>query len=80
VGYGSYRERYATALDWPEDGKLTIETLAQGSTEYPKPVGQFELLGNTAPLPFSREANGLVVTLPKTKPNECAYVQKIRPE
>lgn len=44
---------YATALDWPEDGKLTIETPAQGRTEYPKPIGQIELPGNTEPLPFS---------------------------
>jgi alpha-L-fucosidase len=71
---------YATALDWPGDGKLTIETLAQGRTEYPKPIGQVELLGNPGPLPFSREANGLIVTLPKTKPNEYAYVLRIRPE
>ncbi|MGC9972902.1 MAG: alpha-L-fucosidase C-terminal domain-containing protein [Bryobacteraceae bacterium] len=70
----------ATALDSPEDRKLTIKALAQGRTEYPKPIGQVELLGNPGPLPFSREANGLVVTLPKTKPNEYAYVLEIRPE
>lgn len=55
---------YATALDWPEDRRLTIKALAQGRTEYPKPIGQVELLGNLGPLPFSREANGLVLTLP----------------
>lgn len=70
---------YAVALAWPEDGKLTIETLAQGRTEYLKPIGQVELLGNQGPLPFTRGEEGLVVTLPDTRPNEYAYVLKIRP-
>ena len=70
---------YATVLAWPEDGKVTIETLAQGRPEYPKQIGRVELLGAAGPLPFTREAAGLVVTLPNTKPNEYAYVLKIRP-
>ena len=70
---------YAIALAWPEDGKLTIETLAQGKTDYPKQVGRVELLGSSGPLPFERQPNGLVVTLPNTRPNEFAYVLKIRP-
>ena len=69
---------YATALAWPDDGRLTIETLAQGRTEYPQPIRTVELLGNAGPLSFSRESNGLVLTLPKVKPNEYAYVFKIR--
>jgi alpha-L-fucosidase len=70
---------YATVLAWPEDGKIAIETLAQGKAEYPKQIGQVELLGHAGKLPFERQANGLVVTLPETKPNEFAYVLKIRP-
>ena len=70
---------YATALDWPEDGKLTISTLGQGRADYPRQIGSVELLGTTGPLPFAREPSGLVVTLPKTRPNEYAYVLKIRP-
>ena len=70
---------YAFALAWPEDGKLTIETLAQGRAAYPKQIGRVELLGSAGPLPFDRQANGLVVTLPNSKPNEYAYVLKIRP-
>jgi len=42
-------------------------------------TGRVELLGAAGPLPFTREAAGLVVTLPNTKPNEYAYVLKIRP-
>jgi alpha-L-fucosidase len=70
---------YATALAWPEDGKLTIETLAQGRPEYPRQIGRVELLGSPGPLKFTREANGLVVTFPANKPNDFAYVLKIQP-
>jgi alpha-L-fucosidase len=56
---------YAIALAWPEDGKLTLETLAQGKTEYQKQVGRVELLGSSGPLQFTRTAAGLVVTLPQ---------------
>jgi alpha-L-fucosidase len=70
---------YAFVLEWPQDGKVTIETLAQGKPEYPKKVGRVELLGATGALPFEQHAGGLVVTLPATKPNEFAYALKIRP-
>ena len=70
---------YATALAWPEDGKLTIATLGRDRTEYPKRIGRVELLGSPGALSFTREANGLVVTLPATKPNEFAFVLKILP-
>jgi len=70
---------YATALGWPDDGKVTIATLAQGGNEYPKSIGRVELLGSSGPLLFNRQASGLVVTLPQVKPNEYAYVLKILP-
>ena len=70
---------YAFVLAWPEDGKVTIESLAQGRTEYPKQIGRVELLGVNGALPFERQAGGLVVTMPAAKPNEFAYVLKIRP-
>jgi hypothetical protein len=53
--------------------------LAQRNAAFPKSIGRVELLGNAGPLPFERQASGLVVTLPNTKPNEYAYVLKIRP-
>ncbi len=70
---------YAIVLAWPDDAKVTIETLAQGRSEYPKQVGRVELLGASGPLPFERHAGGLVVTLPAAKPNEFAYALKIQP-
>ena len=64
-------------MAWPANGKTTIKTLAQGSKHYPKEVARVELLGNSGPLEFSRDSTGLVVTLPQTKPNDCAYALKI---
>ncbi len=69
---------YAIALGWPQDRKLTIKTLAEGSASYPKQVRRVELLGSKGPLPFQRGAAGLVVTMPETQPNAYAYVLKIQ--
>jgi alpha-L-fucosidase len=70
---------YAVALAWPANGKLTIRTLAAGSPAYPHAVGKVELLGNSGMLPFTREASGLVVTLPERRPNPYAFALRISP-
>ena len=70
---------YAIALGWPAGGKIAIKTLASGSPHYPQEVGQVELLGAKGPLPFARDSQALVVTLPEKKPNDYAYALKIRP-
>ncbi len=68
---------YATALAWPADGRVTIQTLAAGSTHFPREVARVEMLGSKAPLKFQRDAAGLTVTMPEQKPNEYAYVLKV---
>jgi alpha-L-fucosidase len=68
---------YAIALGWPADGKIAIRTLAAGSASYPRQIGQVELLGHKGPLPVTRDATALVVTLPAEKPNQSAFVLKI---
>jgi alpha-L-fucosidase len=70
---------YAIALGWPAGGKIAIKTLAEGSPHYPRKVGQVELLGAKGPLPFARDSQALVVTLPEKKPNDYAYALKIQP-
>lgn len=67
---------YATALAWPEDSKLTIRSLAEGSSLRPERIRRVELLGY-GKVPFKRTADGLCVTLPK-KLNDIAPVLKIR--
>ncbi len=68
---------YATALAWPADGRVTIQTLAAGSTHFPREVARVEMLGSKAPLKFQRDAAGLTVTMPEQKPNQYAYVLKV---
>ena len=55
---------YALAMDWP-DGPMTIQTLAEGT---PGTVERVELLGDAAPLAFSRTPEGLSITLPDRRP------------
>ncbi len=71
---------YAFAMAWPEDGKLTIQTLAQNSEHFPRGIAKVELLGSGAPLKFVRDASGLVINLPAEKPNDFAYGLKITPK
>jgi len=69
---------YAIVLASPADGKVTVRTLAAGSSHYPKEVGRVELLGSPGALAFSRNPDGLVVTLPAGKPGDLAFALKIR--
>ena len=66
---------YATALGWPDNGKLMIRTLAKGS--YAKLIRRIELLGASAPLQFSQDDAGLTISLPFEKPNDYAYSFRI---
>jgi len=64
---------YAIALDWPDDGRLVIRSLAQAAGK----IKSVALLGHAGNLPWSQTAEGLVVTLPGQKPCEHAYALKI---
>jgi len=70
---------YAFALAWPADGKLRIKALRDGPV-YPRDIARVELLGagNTA-LPFTRGMDGLVVSLPASKPGPFVATLKIVP-
>lgn len=68
---------YATALGWPEDGKVTIKSLAMDSKTFPKSIRKVELLGY-GPVKFTRTTEGLVITLPAEKLNDIAPVFKIK--
>jgi alpha-L-fucosidase len=71
---------YAIALAWPADGKVRIRTLASGSSHYPGEVGRVEMLGVNGPMPFTRDAQGLVVDCGNQKPNDISCVLKIQPK
>ena len=67
---------YATAMGWPDDGKLTVRTLAADAPGIVGDVKTVQLLGH-GDVPFTRTADGLVVTLPAQKPCDHAYALKI---
>jgi alpha-L-fucosidase len=69
---------YAFMMGWPDGGKATIKTLAQGSAEFPKEIARVELLG-AGSLKFTRSATGLVVDLPPQKLGDYAHAFKITP-
>ena len=67
---------YAIALGWPEDGKLTVKSLAEGGKAGDMEVKEVELLGYGR-VEFTRTAEGLTAVLP-AKLNDIAPVLKIR--
>jgi alpha-L-fucosidase len=68
---------YAFALAWPTTGQLRITSLAEGSPHAPGQVARVELLGAPGPLHFTRDADGLTVTLPDRKPGDHVYTFEI---
>jgi alpha-L-fucosidase len=68
---------YAIVLAWPEDGKVTITSLAEGAEHLVGEVAEVSLLGSDAEIDWSRDAKGLHATLPAQRPTEHALVLRI---
>ncbi|MBS1564371.1 MAG: alpha-L-fucosidase, partial [Bacteroidetes bacterium] len=68
---------YATAMGWPQDGKLVIKSLAKNSPHFPKEIQNVVSLPAKQPLTFERTENGLVVTLPEKTSDELTYANVI---
>jgi alpha-L-fucosidase len=64
---------YAFALAWPESKRLTIKSLAEGSAHAPGKIERVELLGSPKPLEFTRDAQGLNLTLPDGRSSGYAF-------
>jgi alpha-L-fucosidase len=58
---------YATALGWPDDGRMIIRSLAKTSDATQNKISKVELLGRSGKLKFEQTADGLVVELPDVK-------------
>jgi len=67
---------YATALGWPESGRLVVKSLADGSPDRGQ-IRSVRLLGNQGVLPWDRNREGLSVQLPARRPCDHAYVLEI---
>ena len=69
---------YATTLDWPENGKVLIKSLAKGSEYYPGKIHSVEMIGLDRPAKWSRTSEGLELSFPKEKPTEWEWAYSFR--
>ena len=69
---------YATAMGWPQDGKLVIKTLAKNSEHFPKEIQKVEWVPTKQSLAFERNENGLIVSLPGKTSDELTYANVIK--
>jgi len=67
---------YATVMNWPEDGSVTITSLATSQPVHGK-VRKVKLLGHFGSLHFIQDAEGLKVKFPDKKPCDYCYSLKI---
>jgi alpha-L-fucosidase len=77
---------YAFVLAWPENGKVTIRSLAAGLSHAPGQIERVNLFTMGAPwggapgvanLQFTRSADGLVVSFPEKKQSEWVHTLEI---
>ena len=71
---------YAIVLEIPKDGKVTIKSLASNSANWPGEIGSVRLVGSSwwSKLEFTRDENGLHVSLPKKFTGKIAFALKIK--
>ena len=68
---------YATAMGWPQDGKLVIKSLAKNNQYYAGEIHRIELPGRSEALSFVQTEKGLKVSLPQVQTDQPAYVLKL---
>jgi alpha-L-fucosidase len=68
---------YAIALGWPPDGKIRIESLAENSPHYARPIGKIELLGHNSEIRWTRRSEVLEIQMPDAPPCKYAYSFRI---
>ncbi len=71
------RTLYAIVLAFPPEGKITIQSLAENSPQWPDKIGSVRMLGARGKLKFIRDGSGLHLTLPDKKPSDIAFALKI---
>lgn len=70
---------YCIVLGWPENGQVTVKSLATGNRHYTGKIKGVTMLGNNQSLGFEQDSTGLIVRLPENKPNDIAFTLKIIP-
>jgi alpha-L-fucosidase len=67
---------YATALGWPADGELRIQSLAKTGSS-PNRIDRVQLLGHNGKIDFQQSADALIVKLPAQPVSAIACTLKI---
>ncbi len=70
---------YAIALAWPDNGRVTVKSLATDGGLFRCAIDKVELLGRDEPLHWTHDATGLTVDLPSGKPGDHAFAFRISP-
>ena len=68
---------YAIVLGIPQDGQVTVKSLAANSANWPGKIGSVRLVGGSK-LKFTRDEAGLQVTLPEKFEGKIAFALKIK--
>jgi Alpha-L-fucosidase C-terminal domain/Alpha-L-fucosidase len=68
---------YAIVLEIPKDGKVTVKSLAAGPEQWPGKIGSVRLVGG-GKLKFTRDENGLHISLPEKFDGKTALALKVR--
>jgi len=69
---------YAICLAWPENGTVTIKSLATDSGLFQREIEKVELLGFKEPLRWRRDRSGLTIDMPPYKPCDYAFTLQIK--
>jgi alpha-L-fucosidase len=69
---------YATAMGWPEDGKLVIKSLAKNSEHMKNEIQKIEWLPTKQSLNFERNENGLLISLPEKVADDLTYANVVK--
>jgi alpha-L-fucosidase len=68
---------YAIVLEIPQDGKVTVKSLATNSEYWTDKIGSLRLVGGSK-LKFTRDETGLHITLPEKFEGKTAFALKIQ--
>ena len=68
---------YAIVLEIPKDGRVTVKSLAANAPNWPGKIGSVRLLGG-GKLKFTRDADGLHVSMPDKFDGKVAFALKIK--
>ena len=71
------RVLYAIVLDWPAENVLHIKSLSTQEKSFGQ-IKSVTLLGNNGNLKWTRDNEGLHITLPESKPCDYAYAFRIK--